>query len=433
MLRFLGFLLQISALVALSVWLAGTPGRISLEAGPYLIETSLTVGIVALGLLVLLVLLLSALWRFFRHGPEGFRLRRRIRQLEEQQSLIEQGFSAIAGGDTKEAKKLMERAQRKMPDQPLSLLMRAQAARLLEDHSAANRYYAALADERATANLGWRGLISEAARQGQSEEAARLSRQAASLLPDSSWLCLYRLEQEARAGDWTEALGALRTAIKLKAQPAATLAIKEAALLLAMAKDALTREALEGAQSKAERALKIKGPHRSTAAALLAEVKLHAGDTRGAAQQIMQAWKEEPDAALFAVWQKIHAGLPALEFFRLTEKLVAKHPDHNASRLALAQAAVAADLWGEARRFATPLVSEKQKSALRLLAEIEAREFKASDKVSEYLQAAADAPEDTPWQCNQCRARTTDWQPICRQCGALGSYAQAAASWALLK
>ena len=114
----------------------------------------------------------------------------------------------------------------------------------------------------------------------------------------------------------------------------------------------------------------------------------------------------------------------SLSFERLKRlgQLTAKRPDHPESHLVLARAALAARLWGEARRHleaaAGPggLEGAPGDTVCRLMAELEEQENGDSALARAWLTRSAGAPKDPAWVCASCGAVSPAWSARCGAC-----------------
>ena len=102
----------------------------------------------------------------------------------------------------------------------------------------------------------------------------------------------------------------------------------------------------------------------------------------------------------------------------------------------MAEAALAAALWGESRGHLAK-VAEAERTApppgsysarlCRLMARLEEGESGDAAAVRRWLMLAADASADPAWTCAQCGTATAEWQARCGHCGAFDSLAWRAA------
>jgi len=102
----------------------------------------------------------------------------------------------------------------------------------------------------------------------------------------------------------------------------------------------------------------------------------------------------------------------------------------------VAQEALSAQLWGEARRLlqlagatetgvggaadGRPAPSAR---ICRLMAALAEAEHGDGTAARAWLARAAEAPPDPLWLCAACAAESRDWQPLCPQCRAFDSLA----------
>ena len=161
MTRILLFTLGVLAVAAGLAWLADRPGTITIEWLGYQIETSAFVGTLALGLLVVVLIALWALLRYAFTRPAAIAAHVRERRRQQGYDALSRGLLAIGVGDRALAQRYAGIAGRNLPREPLTALLRAQAAQLKGDRGAARRAFEAMLDRPETELLGLRGLFLE--------------------------------------------------------------------------------------------------------------------------------------------------------------------------------------------------------------------------------------------------------------------------------
>src|SRR5690606_7010290 len=111
------------------------------------------------------------------------------------------------------------------------------------------------------------------------------------------------------------------------------------------------------------------------------------------------------------------------------ETLAAKAPQHRESRLALAEMAIAAELWAPARQALEPVLREEERlgareqsaRVARLMAALEHGEHADATAARRWLAMAATAQPDPGWICSVCHNAMGDWRARCPHCGAFDS------------
>ena len=86
--------------------------------------------------------------------------------------------------------------------------------------------------------------------------------------------------------------------------------------------------------------------------------------------------------------------------------------------MAMADAALAADIWGAARRHLMALISrgEVTQSVYRMMARLERRESGDEQAALQWMTRAADAPADPVWLCQSCGGAHKEWHALCAHC-----------------
>ena len=163
-------------------------------------------------------------------------------------------------------------------------------------------------------------------------------------------------------------------------------------------------------------------PERIAATQRLAELQLKAGDAKRAMKTVERGWAVAPHPDLVALYLKASGESEPLKRIAVVRRLAAQNPDDIESHLALAQASLAAGLWGEARRqLETTGGASPPVRVCRLMAEVEERANADPAKVHEWLARAAEAPADRAWHCAACGAHHETWRPVCEGCSAFGT------------
>ena len=407
MIRIFLFLLFAAALAGAAVWLSDQPaGVVSLEWLGWRIETSAAV-LALLGLVGALALMVA--WRLVRllwTAPGRIAEARRRRRRAKGYKALTQGMVAVAAGDPDEARRQARKAEALLDEPPLTLLLSAQSAQLNGDERAAKRFFGQMLEREETAFLGLRGLLRQALDAGDKAEALRLAEQAQGRRPDTPWLQPALLELQAAAGQWHKAAESLARAQKRRAVAPEAARRQLAAILVERARAAEAAGDGAAASDHAWRAWKTD-PGFAPAAALAVARLARDGRARKAARTARAAWEHAPHPEIAAAYLGGLSAANALERLRAMEQLAAAKPEHLESRLALAGAALQAQLWGEARRHVQPLAAEPtplSARACRVMAEIEKAEH-GDAAAAEHWRALADrAPPDPAWTCARCGA-----------------------------
>ena len=420
MIRFFRFILQIAVIAAIALWLADRPGTARIVWHDTVIETS--AAFLALGVLVLAYVLhlILRVWHFLRYGPTHWRLRRKLSKVQQGQDQLTKGLVAIAGGNAIEAGRLAVAARKNSDSSVAPLWLQAQAAQMAGDSRAAQEIFRTLAANEESAMLGYRGLITEAKRTGNWEEVDRLLAELPRQKLATPWLSLIRMESAARRHQWGEAETALSHAIAARLLDSNAGRRTRAALRIAASRAAVSVGDTETALQAAEQAVK-QAPDWLPAIIALADRLALTGHNRAATRVIERAWKTHPHPQLARILQSLAD--ESLEAFKQTERLCRNNDTAPESRMALAEAALDADIWGEARRNLMACVNDRSatQGVYKMLARLERRERGDERAATAWLTKAADAAPDPSWLCRICGGAHEEWQPVCASCGSFDS------------
>lgn len=375
--RALLYAVKIAILVAVAIWLAERPGSVAIDWLGYRIETHIGILLLAVLIFAVLVALLYRAWRAIYRTPKELG-----RALEENKrrkgfKALTQGMVAVAAGDPQEAARQARRSQGLLNDPPLTMLLSAQAAQLGGDEAAARRYFESMLENPETRFLGLRGLINQSMKRGEDEAALAYLKEAYKLRPSTPWVLESMSEVCERLGDWSGAEQALREAGRHKALPKPDADERRAMALIERARGAAGEGRNEPALKDLKEALKLK-PAAAEALALQVEVLTAKGEARKAQKEAEKSWALAPGEALARAYRASLGEMKPLDRYKRVQRLVSGAAAHLESRLALAEAALEARLWGEARKQLSAALEESGDTPERrlclLMAELEESE-----------------------------------------------------------
>jgi HemY protein len=417
--RVILYLLAVIAIAFLCIFVVEQHGLVSLTFGSRGYEISLARLLGALLVAVVALYLVFRLLKYLLLLPfSAFHLTRSRRKARGN-AAITRGLVAAASGDLVAAARHAQTAERLAGHEPLALLLKAQAAQLHGNRTAAKDAFARMAQIAETRGLGLRGLFVEARRSGDGTAANQHAAQATELDVFLPWAHEATLMAQCQARDWLAALATLERNHRLGAMDAGEMRRAKAALLAARALDlgrADPKEALKAALN----ALRID-PGLTPAAAAAASLLAHEGQQRKAARIVEAAWRLAPHPDLVEAYLGSHPGSSAVERLKQIAKLVALKPQDEESQVALGQALLAAREFHKARSALAPLAGGRPTTRICLLmAEIEEAENGMTGLAREWLARAAHAPRDPAWIADG--AISPQWAPVAPETLRIGAF-----------
>lgn len=402
-------------------WLADRPGTLSVIWQGQLIEMSLMVAASIAVAFVAAVMILWWLVRAIWTSPHSVRRFFRARKRDRGYQALSTGLIAAGAGNALLARKMAARSRGllRADQEPLILLLDAQAALIEGRYDDARAKFEAMASDPETRELGLRGLYVEARRLGANEAARQYAEKAAETAPYLSWAAEATLEYHAQSGNWQAALDLLDRQKAAHVLDKPTADRLKAVLLTAKARDAAEKDP-SVARDNAVQALKLdKG--FVPAALIAARGYMREDNLRKAAGVLEQVWKIEPHPEVAALYVRARGGDSALDRLKRAERLQSLRPNHVESLLAVADAALAARDLAKARDKAMAAARiEPREAVFLLLAEIEEADTGDEARIRHWLAQALKAPRDPAWVADG--ATSDHWLPVSPVTGKLDAF-----------
>ena len=419
MVRLVVYLLSLALTATGLAWLADRPGTLHVEWQGLDIETTVFRATVMLAMAIATTIFLWSLLRTIWNTPAvlGERIvkRRQKRGLEA----LSSGMIAVGAGDQSLATRYALQARKSLPHEPLTHLLRAQAAQLSGDRATARRIFESMLAAPDTEQLGLRGLFLEAEREGAGEAAKQFAQRALKSNAKLGWSADALFELQCKNKDWGGALETLALARK-NGHIEKTSAERRRAILLA-------GQAQDGEENDSDKALALAleahnlAPDLVPAAAVAGRILASKGNTGKAAKILQKTWAKAPHPELATVYAYARIGDSPRDRFNRIQQLAALNPHSIESPIAVATTAIDARLFNEARSALEPLLANRlTQRVATLMARVEAGEHGDKGRVREWLARAVHAARDPAWTADGIVSDR--WEPISPVSGALDAF-----------
>lgn len=393
MARILHFLIYVLILGVLTLWLMDNPGTICLTWLGYEIETSVAFTIALFLCLFIAIYILRLPVKFIRWVKKSFD----VQKEKNKENMLVQILNAIAGGDEILCQKLAAKLDKAFDGKtPTPLLLKA----LLNPTP---EIYRKLALNPTTELAGWRGLIAENQKQGDLIAALDLAQQAFKKYKNIPWVVLSTLELQVLNDHWKEALETLDVVRKLKLEDEHLYKTQKATLLI---KTGNTLEAFKTAPWLPEAALKAAQDYPKKAEAIL-----------------MKAWENQPDWNIYKAYIHLFSKENTLAQYKRVEKLVSLHKTNRINHLALADAALQAKLWGQARKELETYIASYSLTmqVATMMAFLEQEENHDQKEAQKWVDQMKNLEPTVNYFCTRCGHETDLWSPTCPVCNGFAS------------
>lgn len=417
MLRLVLFLAGVLVAAMGLSWLAEHPGMITVDWLGYRAEPSVFQAVVGLVLMVMAAMfvwtIVKQIWQSPAAAGRYLQRRRQRRGLDA----LSGGMIAIGAGDRAGATRFAVQARKALPNEPLTHLLRAQAAQLTGDRATARRIFEAMLAAPDTEQLGLRGLYLEAAREGEAEAQRQFAERALKLNPKLGWAADELFNLQCKEARWADALVTLAQAKRHGHVDSSTADRRRAVLLTAQAQ-ALEDKSADKALGLAMEAHGL-APDLIAAAAVAARLLAARGATSKVAKVVQKTWVKSAHPDLATAYAYARIGDSPKDRLDRVKQLSALNLASPESAIAVAQAALEARLPDVARHALSPLLDLRVTRRVALLmARIEADD-KGGDKgrAREWLARAVHAERDPVWTADGVILE--HWAPVSPVTGAL--------------
>jgi HemY protein len=419
MIRVLLYVILVFLLAAGFAWLADRPGTIVLTWQDYEIRTSLMVAAVVFIVLVAALALLGAVIRSLVKAPDMLGRFLGTRRRQRGYRALSSGLIAIGAGDLRTARRAADESRSLLGEEPLTLLLAAQAAQLAGETDRARAAFETLAGRPDTKVLGLHGLFVEARRQGEDEAARHFAEEAMRAAPRIGWAGTALFEYQARAGDWLGALRTLATSADARIIDKARARRLRAELLTARAMELEAGDPTE-ARALAQEAHRL-APELVPAATVAARLLTRADEIRRAVRVLETTWKVAPHPEIADAYAMVRPGDSVRDRLKRARRLADMKAGNPEGAMGVARVAIDGHDWGAARAALAGLAAgNPSERACLLMAEIEERESGDQGRVRHWLTRALTAPRDPAWVAD---GRVFPrWAPVSPVSGRVGAF-----------
>ncbi|AXT35774.1 heme biosynthesis protein HemY [Phaeobacter sp. LSS9] len=329
---------------------------------------------------------------------------------------LSDGLMALASGEGRLAMAKAARAEKYLEKPELTDLLTAQAAELAGDTKKAAEAYKRLVSNQSTRFVGVRGIMKQKLSEGDTDTARQLAEKALSLRPKHEEVQDTLLTLQARAQDWAGARKTLTTKLKTGTLPRDVYKRRDAVLALSASKSIVEEGATVEQQEQAIEANRLS-PDLVPAAAMAARAYLARDKKRYAIRVLKKAWEAQPHPDLAHAFAEVEPTETAQERVKRFAQLSRLAPQHDETRLVMAELHIVAEDFPEARRALGDLIERQPDArALTLMAAIEKGEGASDAVIQGWLARALNAPRGPQWVCGNCNHIHAEWAPVCENC-----------------
>ncbi len=399
MARLITYVLGIAAVVASAVWMASEPGSVELVWRGWRVDTTVGILVATVLAVIIVILLILRVISALSGTVKDLAAARRERRINRGLLTLGDGFAAVQAGQGAVAQRLAKEASKLLDNNPAVLVLRKEAADLSGDTREMQAAAMALLNRPQTELTALRTLANKALGDGDVVGALRHAQKAMARKDAPPWALDMVLDLQVGMERWADALSVLDTKLGRTVFNAAEHQRLKAKLLVQETHGALKNGDAATAITAAKKAMDAAELSHD-AVAVYAKAMASQGKGRKAAGAVEKAWRSNPHPDLLAAYRALVPGESALDWAKRVENLAKTASDHPETRLAVADASLDAELWGQARDRLSSLTSDDmapdiRSRAARLMADVETRERGDAGAAGEWLKLALSMQQST--------------------------------------
>ncbi len=419
MFRIFFFILIIGVLSFGLSLVADMDGKLIIQWPGGEIQPTLMQAVIVFAALVLLVMLGWSLFRMILTSPGALSRYFSRKKQEKGLAALSSGLIAIGAGDKSKAHRLADQARKALPNDPMTQMLRAQAAQLKGDTGQATRIYESMLAASDTEIMGLRGLYLLALEQKEFVAAEQYVARAVKRRGDLQWAVMGLFDLQCKRSAWAQALETLKIA-QVQGHLEAKKAKRQRAVLLTALAQELEDSRIDEALGYAMEAVRL-APGLIPAAVIAGRINASKSHMTNALKIVRKCWKLAPHPDLAMVSAFARPGDSVRDRLTRIQSLASLTPGHKEAAMAVAQAAVEAQDWTLARESLGPLVRGRpSQKVCTLMARIETQETGNKGVIREWLARAVSAPPDLQWVADG--TVFDDWAPVSPISGRLDAF-----------
>lgn len=419
MFRIFFFILVLAGLSFGLSQVADMDGKLIIQWPGGEIQPTLMQAVIVVSAIALLIMFAWSLFRMVLSSPASLSQYFQRKKQKKGLDALSGGLIALGSGDKSMAQRMANFARKALPNDPMTQMLRVQAAQLQGDTGLATRIYESMLGASDTEIMGLRGLYLLALEQKAYVAAEQYAARAVKRRQDLPWAVNGLFDLQCKASAWRAALETLVIASDHRHIDSKLAKRYRAVLLTALAvelEEIETDEAL-GFASEATRL----APKLVPAAVVAGRINASKGQTGLALKIIRKCWKLSPHPDLAMVSAYARPGDSVRDRLERIATLANLTPGHREAALAVSFAAIEAKDWAKARAALGPLVRGRpSKKICTLMARIEAAENGDKGLVREWLARAVHAPLDPAWVADG--VVYDEWAPVSPVTGKLDAF-----------
>ena len=407
---FLKYLIQLTFLLVAFLWIISLNQKIDFSWDGIVFTGTASTILFAIILVIFLILIIQRVYLYIRHSPKRIKNNLEIRNYKKGISAIVKSFTAMFNNDAKELLIQSNKIENYLKDNPISLILKAEAARKAKKFDLAEQHYNKMLLDSNTKTLGLRGLLEQNLKKQDYHHALIYAEEIYNINSKLDWIYRTIIQILIRTKNWQKFIEINKDAYgkKIISKKEYFNSISIAKYEIALIKESFSRheslKLLNEANSERPNFLPIVKK--------FANLLINNNQTLKAKKLLFKCWLTNPhqmllEEIMFLV-KKEDGNL-----INIVSKLIKNNSENYDSIVALTKANIFSNNWARAREVIKPILSSKpNRTICELMYEIEMGLSNNAQKANSWKSRALLGDAEKTWVCKHSGLSQDEWSSI---------------------
>ena len=407
---FLKYFIQLVFLVIAFLWIISLNQKVDFFWDGIIFTSKASIILFAIIFLIFVILIIQRLYLYIRHSPKRIKNTLEIRNYKKGISAIVKSFTAMFNNDTKELLIQSNKIENYLKDNPISLILKAEAARKAKKLDLAEQLYNKMLLDTNTKTLGLRGLLEQNLKKQDYHHALIYAEEIYNINSKLNWIYRTIIQILIRTKNWQKIIEINKDAFGKK-----IISKKEYLNSISIAKYeiALIKESFSNHES-----LQLLDEANSDRPNFLPIVKKYANlliynnQITRAKKLLFKCWSTNPhqmllEEVIFVVKKQND------DLINIVNKLVKNNSESYDSIIALTKANIISNNWAKAREIVKPILSSRpNRTICELMYQIEMGVSNNAQKANSWKSRASLGDTEKTWVCKYSGLSQDEWSSI---------------------
>ena len=408
--NFFIYFIQLVFLIVIFLWIISFNQKVDFFWNGIVFTSNASIILLAIILLIFVILVIQRIYLYIRHSPKRIKNTLQIRNYKKGVNAIVKSFTAMFNNDSKELLIQSNKIESYLKDNPISLILKAEAARKANKFDLAEQHYNKMLLNSDTKTLGLRGLLEQNLKKQDYHHALIYAEEIYNINSKLEWTYKTIIQIIIRTKNWQKLIEISKDAFgkKIISKKEYFNSISIAKYEIALIKESFSaHESLQLlSEANADR------PNFLPIVKKFANLLISNNQVSKAKKLLFKCWLINPhqmllEELIFLV-KKENDNL-----INIVMKLVKNNAENYDSIIALVKVNIIENNWSKARETIKPILSSRpNKTICELMYQIEIGVSNNAQKANSWKSRATLGDVEKTWVCKYSGLCQDEWTSV---------------------